>query len=353
MSRTVRVLVLITLLVPFIAACGDVATPNNTVTIIPKDCRLLVNEQMPMTLNGIIPPNAVISWESDAGSVVSSAPGLNALLFAPPQPTVITITVSISSGTPSVEIPITRQCIVSSASTEVASTIVPTVEILPQASSQPVVSIDLSPTIVISEVMANPCGPVDVRKWNEYVELHNYGDFPVDVSGWWLADMGESGTPDQLTSWSQRNPNNPLTGALVLDSTVIPARGFAIVLSPIYHEGTYPYTMPYRFPANTVILTAASSRSLGDDYFNIIGDGPSLDVLVLYKGGVSVIQEVISTYGSPKLDSYVASIEDDRIDNLPRDLHECSSIERINPIGGDIFDNWREIGDGSPGEAPY
>jgi hypothetical protein len=194
---------------------------------------------------------------------------------------------------------------------------------------------------------------VEVRKWNEYVELYNYGDYPMDISGWWLADVGESGTPDQLVAWSQRHPNNPWTGALVLDSTVIPAKGFAIILSPSYAEGTYPYTMPYRFPDNTMILTAAGSRSLGDDYFNIIGDGQSLDVLVLYKGGNRVIQDVISTYGSPKLDSYVTSIQDDRYDNLPRDLHECSSIERINPIGGDIFDNWREITGGSPGEAPY
>lgn len=358
MSRNVSLLVLSLLIAPIIAACGDVATPTNTVTILPKDCQLLVNEQMPMTLNGIIPPNAVISWEADAGSVISSAPGLNALLFAPPQPTVVNITVSISSGTPSVQIPITRQCIVSSANAELVVSPVPPepteiVPLVPQSSAQPVVSISTSPTIVISEVMANPCGDVEVRKWNEYVELYNYGDFPVDVNGWWLADMGESGTPDQLVSWSQRNPNNPLPGALVLDSTVIPARGFAVILSPGYTEGVYPYRMPYRIPDNTVILTAAGSRSLGDDYFNIIGDGQSLDVIVLYKGGERIIQEVISTYGSPKLDSYVMNIRDDHLDNLPRDLHECSSIERINATGGDTFDNWREINGGSPGEAPY
>ena len=354
MSRNVSLLVLSLLLVPFIAACGDVATPTNSVTILPKDCQLLVNEQMPLTLNGIIPPNAVITWEADAGSVISSAPGLNALLFAPPQPAVVNITVSISSGTPSVQIPITRQCIVSSPNAEPVSSIEsePTA-IVPQASAQPVVNISATPTVVISEVMANPCGDVEVRKWNEYVELYNYGDFPVDVNGWWLADVGESGTPDQLVSWSQRNPNKALPGALVLDSTVIPAKGFALVLSPSYTDGVYPYMMPYRLPDNTVILTAASSRSLGDDYFNIIGDGQSLDVLVLYKGGERIIQEIISTYGSPKLDSYVMNIRDDHLDNLPRDLHECSSIERVSPTGGDIFDNWREISGGSPGEAPY
>jgi hypothetical protein len=210
-------------------------------------------------------------------------------------------------------------------------------------------------TVIISEVMANPCGDIDMRKWNEYVELYNYGDQPVDVNGWWLADTGAAGagTPDQLVAWSQRNPNDPLTGNLVLNSTVIPARGFALILSPIYTQGAYPHSMPYRFPSNTVILTAAGSRSLGDDFFGIIGDGQGLDVLVLYKGGASVIQQVISTYGTPKLDQYVANIHDDRRDNLPLDLHECSSAERIRPAGADSFDNWREINKGSPGEAPY
>jgi hypothetical protein len=101
------------------------------------------------------------------------------------------------------------------------------------------------------------------------------------------------------------------------------------------------------------ILTIASSRSLGDDFFGLIGSGQSRDVLVLYKGGTSVIQEVVSTYGTPKLDQYVTSIRDDNRDNLPLDLHECSSAERIVPAGADHFENWREVTNGSPGEAPY
>jgi len=317
-----------------------------------------------------IPPNAVFCWDANIGSIISAPPGLNALFIAPPEPAVVTVSVSISSGTPSMEIPITRQCIVTSLNnpqtqptslTEIgdAASASP---ILLEAVASPIpqeilpVSANIQTslaTIIISEVMANPCGPIEVRKWNEYVELYNYGDQSVDISGWWLADMGESGTPDQLVSWSQRNPNEPLGNNLILNSTVIPARGFALILSPIYAQGVYPYTMPYRFPQNTVILTPASSRSLGDDFFAIIGDGQSLDVLVLYKGGVSVMQEVISTYGTPKLDAYVMNIRDDNRDNLPLSLHECSSVERILPTGADSFDNWREIPNGSPGEAPY
>ncbi len=362
MSRKIILINAVSLSFLGVAACGTVSTPSTAVTILPKDCRMLVGEQMPLTLDGEVPPNAAVSWESDGGSLIFAPPALNALFIAPPEPAFVTISVTISSGTPSMQIPITRQCIVTSPDD-------PAFQSLPStgsdaASSSPLSQTtqdtsategvrDLPATVIISEVMANPCGPLEVRKWNEYVELYNYGDQPVNVGGWWLADIGEAGTPDQLVSWSQRNPNEPLGNDLVLDSTIIPARGFALILSPIYTQGTFPYSMPYRLPANIVILTVAGSRSLGDDFFNIIGDGQSLDVLVLYKGGASVIQEAISTYGSPKLDQYVTSIRDDNRDNLPLDLHECSSAERILPTGSDNFDNWREVSNGSPGEAPY
>jgi hypothetical protein len=348
--RKVHILLVASLLLPGIAACGDVATPTNSVTVLPKDCRMLVNEQMPMTLDGLVPPNAVITWSVDGGSIISAPPGLNALFVAPPQPAIVTVSISISSGTPSLEIPITRQCIVTSNDAPVLQPVEPS-PVAQVASSDPVV-INTQPTVIISEVMANPCGGLEVKKWNEYVELYNYGDQPVDVSGWWLADLGDSGTPDELVAWSTRNPMKPLNGNLVLNSTVIPARGFAVILSPLYTEGMDSYRMPYNFPAGTVILTAAHSASLGDDYFNIIGDGEGRDVLVLYKGGPSVIKEVISTYGTPKLDPYVTGLRDDYLDNLPLNLHECSSVERVMPTGSDSFENWREIS-GSPGEAPY
>ncbi len=335
-------------------ACGTVSTPTNSVTILPKNCRMLVGEQMLLTLDGRIPPNAVITWDASGGSLVSAPPALNALFMAPQQPAIVIISVTITSGTPGTQIPIERECVVTSLEGSLPQPTAP--------STRPQPTRDVSPgapgpqgTVIISEVMANPCGPVEVRKWNEYVELYNYGEQPVDVAGWWLADTGPAGagTPDELVSWSERNPNEPLADNLILDSTVIPPRGFALILSPIYTQGAYPFTMPYHIAPRTVILTAAGSSSLGDDYFGIIGDGPGRDVLVLYQGGVSVIRQVVSTYGTPKLDQYVTKIHDDYRDNLPLDLHECSSAERIRPTGLDSFDNWREITHGSPGEAPY
>ena len=317
-----------------------------------------VNQRMPLTLDGVISPNAVITWEASAGSISFSPPGLNALFTAPSQPTVVTISISISSGTPSVQIPITRQCIIMDDSNIPAPMVEPT-EItetdinLQMPAHDATVIQTTQPTIVISEVMANPCGGIEVKKWNEYVELYNFGDHPVDVSGWWLADTGGFGSPDQLVSWSQRNSRKPLPGNYITDTTIIPAKGFALILSPGYTDGELPYRMPYTIPYNTVILTVAESRSLGDDAASIVGEGQGRDVLILYKGGSSVIQETISTYGTPKPAQYVADITDDYLDNLPLELHECSSIERIIPTGADSEENWREVTYGSPGEAPY
>lgn len=337
----------------FTSACGDVATTTNTVTLLPKDCRMQVNQRMPLTLDGVVPPNAVVQWDTDAGSISFAPPGLNALFTAPPQPTVVTISVTISSGTPSIRIPIIRQCIVLDENNNVpvsTATVVEEGVIVFQA--MPEIPGTL-PTVIISEVMANPCGGNEVKKWNEYVELYNFGDQSVDVNGWWLADNGGRGSPDQLVSWSQRNPTKMLPGSLIVNTTVIPAKGFALILSPSYADGEYPYVMPYNIPNNTVILTAAQSRSLGDDASSIVGDGQGRDVLILYKGGASVIQETISTYGTPKPAQYVSDVSDNYLDNLPLDLHECSSVERIIPTGADGVDNWREIWNGSPGDAPY
>lgn len=313
-----------------------------------------VNQQMPLTLDGVISPNAVITWEASAGSISFAPPGLNALFTAPSQPTVVTISISISSGTPSVQIPITRQCIVMDDSNIVEPTEITEINTEPQMPAHDATVIQTTqPTIVISEVMANPCGGIEVKKWNEYVELYNFGDQPVDVGGWWLADTGGVGSPDQLVSWSQRNSRKPLPDAHIIDTTVIPPKGFALILSPGYTDGELPYRMPYAIPSNTILLTVAESRSLGDDAASIVGNGQGRDVLVLYKGGSSVIQETISTYGTPKPAQYVADIADNYLDNLPLDLHECSSIERIIPTGPDSEENWREVANGSPGEAPY
>jgi hypothetical protein len=111
--------------------------------------------------------------------------------------------------------------------------------------------------------------------------------------------------------------------------------------------------MPYHFPSQTVILTVVDGDRIGDDLYGLVEDGNGRDVVVLYTGGANFVNQVVSTYGTPTLGLYPQDIRDDRADNLPLILHECSSAERINPTGPDEFKNWREVLNGSPGEAPY
>jgi hypothetical protein len=92
---------------------------------------------------------------------------------------------------------------------------------------------------------------------------------------------------------------------------------------------------------------------IGDDVYGLVEYGSGRDVLVLYTGGANFIKQVVSTYGSPTLGLYPQDIRDDRADNLPLDLHKCTSAERISPLAPDEFGNWREVLNGSPGEAPY
>jgi hypothetical protein len=185
------------------------------------------------------------------------------------------------------------------------------------------------------------------------VELYNYGDQAVDVNGWWLVDNGPDNKADQLVAWSTRNPRITLK-FLVTDSTLVPPHGFAVVISPIYTKSVEPHKMPYRFPNQTVILTVAEGDRIGDDVYGMVEDQSRRDVLVLYIGGPNTIRQVVSTYGTPTLvGMYPQDVRDDRTDNLPLALHECSSAERVNPTGPDEFNNCREVLNGSPGEAPY
>lgn len=329
-----------------LAGCGAPATASNLVKILPDQCEVQAGKQIPLALDGVIPPNATIQWEVSEGSVVFTSPGLNAYFTAPATPTVVTISVSISSGTPGVDTPITRQCSILAEPGSVSPQS-PTTNggVLPQV--MPI------PSVIISEVMAYPCGSLDFKKWNQYIELYNPSDQPVDVRGLWLHDGGDTGSPDQIVAWSDRQPRVSLAANVITNTTVIPAHAFAVVLSPIYAQGEQPYYMPYQFPSGTIILTIAASDSLGDDYFNINGDGDGRDPVVLYAGSASVIDSILSTYGSPVVGTYVVETHDDRMDNIPLDLHACGSAERISPLGSDVFDNWHEVPGGSPGDAPY
>ena len=113
MPRNVALIFLVSFLLPLIAACGSGAAPLTPVTILPEDCHLIVEEEMSLTLDGFIPPQAVIRWDVDRGKIMFVLTGLDAVFVAPPEPTVVTISASVTPAIPGMKTPITRQCVVS------------------------------------------------------------------------------------------------------------------------------------------------------------------------------------------------------------------------------------------------
>ena len=317
--------------------------PSGTVSpvplsILPKECELPVNGQIGLSINGVISPQAQVTWSSQRGLILRNPGDFGASYTAPteagPDQITVTITPNYSGGTES----LTLFCTITGV--DAVPTSIPT---------QPVPG--GLPTVIISEVMSHPCGGDDYRKWNQYVELYNYGSQPVDVGGWFLFDEGESGTPDQLVAWGSRFASfNP---ALVTDTTIIPPGGFALILSPEYPQAPLPHLMPYNILAGTIILTVADDE-LGDDYFRILGSQPRFDTLTLFIGSQNVIYEVVDTYGTPSITSpYPQDIQDDRLDSFPYYLSPCTSIERIDPLARDSQSNWHAVPSGSPGDGPY
>lgn len=347
-----RILVICALL---LTGCAGPAAAAGQVGILPTQCALIVGEQVSLALDGRIADNAIVVWSADRGSVAYTGQGLNAVYTAPQTTGDVNISAIITSGTP-IPQSLTRTCSVQNGNgaAPTSTTGQDPTDDLPTVTIPPTSEIPAAEkTVIISEVMANPCGGLEFRKWNEYVELYNYGDQPQDVNEWWLTVSGQDKKSDKIVSWESRNPAVPLKQDVVTNSTIIPPHGFALVISPIYTKSLNPYKMPYKFPSGTVILTIAEKDRIGHNVLGIVGEGGGRDAVVLYLGGASSIREVKSTYGTPILSGYPQDIRDDRADNTPLDLHTCSSAERLNPLGQDTFENWHEVLNGSPGEAPY
>lgn len=348
MARKILLQTLVVAYALALNACGSAS--SYSAYILPENCEVTVGEQIPVTLAGKAPNDAVIDWKVTDGSIITTNPSLNALFTAPMNPTVVTITAQFVSTTP--EPPVKRECMVLPAANGSPTATSPTLIASPTPADLTPVSND--PTIAITEVMSNPCGGEDFKKWNEYVELYNPGDVPVDVRGWWLFDRGRIGTPDSLVSWVERVPNDELAPGLVVDSTVIPPHGFAVILSPLYIQGVAPYRMPYTFPSGTIILTILDSDRLGDDQYGIVGAGMEPDFLVLYIGGSNSVQQVISTYGNPTRGNFLQEFHDTPNDSLPlTNLPECWSAKRIDPTKPDTGKNWYSLKNGSPGQGVY
>lgn len=111
MFRNVALIFVITLALPIITAYGATVIPTSVFTILPRDCQIEVNEEMPLTLYGLLPRSMIVSWDVDQGGITSVLPGRDAVLVAPSVPTIVTVSVSLSPQIPGMQ-PITRQCIV-------------------------------------------------------------------------------------------------------------------------------------------------------------------------------------------------------------------------------------------------
>ncbi|HEX6304246.1 MAG TPA: lamin tail domain-containing protein [Anaerolineales bacterium] len=208
--------------------------------------------------------------------------------------------------------------------------------------------------IAITEVMGNPCG-VDEKVdaiYNEYIELFNYGSHPVNVEGLWISDGSDKkGNPDMIVPWSRREAELALGSHVITSEAVIQPNGFAVILSPRYIAGQGAFRLPYLFPRDTVILTIAEGSYLGDDKSGIeiqLERNP----IILYVGNQDIVEEVISTYGTPRLAGSPKNIRDDGEDEIPFQLADCHSAERIDAAYPDYADYWIEVKDGSPGRSP-
>jgi len=208
--------------------------------------------------------------------------------------------------------------------------------------------------IAITEVMAAPCGGIQGPNKNEYIELYNYGTSDVDVNGWWIAtNANGEGTPDLIVSWDTINQGVDMGGNVITNTSIIPPSTYTVVLSPLYYTGEGKYHMPYRFPKGTILLTLGNSNYLGLDSKSLLGNTPPLSVLILYRGTQNVMDEIVSSYGTPTYGSAPSSVQDDRSDNFPFPVPDCASVERIIASAPDLKSNWKIVENGNPGEGSY
>lgn len=204
--------------------------------------------------------------------------------------------------------------------------------------------------IVITEVMADPCGTGEDEKTDEYIELYNKGTTAVDVNGWWITTSGGgNGTPDQLVAWDIRNAGISFGSDIITNSTVIKPNQYAIILASTYNNGSHPYT----FLPKTIILTVAESTRIGNEENGILGTYEPLDAILLYYGTSTNIDQGYSSYGKPAYGSGSSpeSVKANVGGDIPLKLDACNSAERITPDLDDAPGNWVKKENGSPGSG--
>lgn len=147
--------------------------------------------------------------------------------------------------------------------------------------------VTLASGLVISEVMANPLDEAT----GEFVELYNGTDNPIDVNGMKLSD-GQA--TDALVGWQG-------------GTTVVPARGYAVVLDP-----EWPANQMFRIDPAAVLLTVGDTA---------LGNGLAMADPV----------SVVSATGS-LVDSYTRALT----------AANGKSIEKVSLSAGDAPGNWAQ-----------
>ncbi len=96
----------------------------------------------------------------------------------------------------------------------------------------------LSAQIVLSEIMFNPAGN---ERYDEFIELYNLGDEPVDLFGWLLSDGTKFNTILPFENTSVLQPHH-----------------YALILVPNYFENSLVYEQ--NIPQQTVVFTIDRSQ---------------------------------------------------------------------------------------------
>ncbi len=176
--------------------------------------------------------------------------------------------------------------------------------------------------IVVTEVMANPSGVTGVHMpedRNEFIELYNATGTAIDLNEWTIND-GDA--IDILAAWTDSSLL-AVDSSLIIGYSWLNPGGYAVVLDPEYTDtlAAGGYERPYRFGANTLILTVRNTT---------LGNGLATTDPVTLVSSSAYGYEDTSTFGTPF----------DATDSLPCDPGDGISWERIDVAGQDEVSNW-------------
>ncbi len=180
----------------------------------------------------------------------------------------------------------------------------------------------------ITEVCANPFD----EDCDEFVEFFFAGPGVFHLTG---CGMTDGDALDIISPWSGGSLQDPDAQP----GEYIASGCYAVLLDPEYAAGAQPYD----FPAGAIILGVANTT---------LGDGLSgNDPLVFYSAAGTLVDDVLSTYGTPVLSDDPLLCDDDGLDGIPFDPGQGLTVSRVLPSLPDLESSWA-TGDPTPGSPP-